>query len=84
MSQMYNSLFQFLECPPKHPLFRLQTNKSYLLHFYVTIMQKDAMCAFFIGKLNYMQVQNLRQNWNTKQNLKKKIRKKPPPKHPDN
>lgn len=54
MSQMYNSLFQFLECPPKHPLFRLQTNKSYILHFYVTIMQKDARCAFFIGKLNNM------------------------------
>lgn len=55
MSQMYNSLFQFLECPPQHPLFRLQTDKSYIYYiFYVTIMQKDARCAFFIGKLNYM------------------------------
>lgn len=79
MSQMYNSLFQFLECPPKHPFIASKQTRA--IYYIFTSQLQGArllLVSWITCKYNiYGKIETLNK-------ILKKIRKKTPPKHPDN
>lgn len=68
MSQMYNSLFQFLECPPKHPFIASKQTRAI---YYIFTSQLQGARLVLVSWIT------CKYNIYTKQNFKKNKKKKP-------